>query len=96
VSLLCLHPLTLRRREGGNTFGALVAKGKAAIDTMSGLDSNPASISLDVKDLSRKRVKTEVYASIDASGTNQVYPVPVYAHALWASQCLGYSSMTRA
>jgi uncharacterized protein (UPF0297 family) len=68
VSLLCLLDI----------FGALVAKGKAAINTMSGLDSNPTSISLDVKDQSRKRVKTEVYASIDASGTNQVNPVPVY------------------
>jgi len=77
-------------------FDALVAKGKAAIDTMLGLDSNPTSISLDVKDLSRKRVKTEVYASIDASGTYQVYPVPVYALAYRASQCLGYSSLTRA
>lgn len=68
MSLLCLL----------DTFGALVAKGKAAISTMSGLDSNPTSISLDIKDQSRKRVKTEVYASIDASGTNQVNPVPVY------------------
>lgn len=86
MSLLCLL----------DTFGALVAKGKAAIDIMLGLDSNPTSISLDVKDPSRKRVKTEVYASIDASGTNQVYPVPVYALAHWVSHCLSYSSMTRA